>query len=192
MRKKISDSKSYLDVFESPIRITGCGHNFCHKCLVDVSKKKFRKVKGKNEGKEGWLCPDCRKFHDSQINSLPRNYQLENLAEKFQKKAKLPDIDSPFGTCEIHKREIEFRKLEKYYLNDLNQTLECLFHGKDICADCLLEKRCGSSSSFLLQTTDCNFMKKSDLKKLADDHTAEIQGIGSDLSTKCILWYCSR
>ena len=111
---------------------------------------------------------------------MPRNYQLENLAEKFRKELRISNTSHQFGKCEIHNREIEFREFKKsYYLNEL-EILECLFHGKDICADCLLEKRCGSSSSFLLQTTDCNFMKRMDLKKLADDHSAEIQGKGFD------------
>ena len=54
-------------------------------------------------------------------------------------------------------------------------VLGCLFHGKDICADCHFEKRCGDSASFQ-QTLDCNFMKQSELQKLVKDHTAEIKG----------------
>ena len=52
------------------------------------------------------------------------------------------------------------------------EYLECLFHGKDVCPDCLAEKNCGDTQ----QTNDCDFMKQSMLKKLVAEHTADIKG----------------
>ena len=63
-----------LEMFQSPIRMTACGHVYCEKCLLDVSK-----------GKMIWHCPDCRKQQIEYVNSLPRNYHLEKLVEKFKK-----------------------------------------------------------------------------------------------------------
>ena len=51
-------------------------------------------------------------------------------------------------------------------------NLECLAHGKDICPDCLLEKKCGDMS----QTDECDFMKKTQVNKLVQQQTKKIQG----------------
>ena len=51
-------------------------------------------------------------------------------------------------------------------------NLECLAHGKDICPDCLLEKKCGDMS----QTDECDFMKKTQVHKLVQQQTKKIQG----------------
>ena len=64
----------FLDLFESPIRVTQCGHVFCEKCLLGISN-----------GEQGWHCPECRNFHNCAINTLARNYHLEKLVEKFKK-----------------------------------------------------------------------------------------------------------
>ena len=95
------------DVFESPILITRCGHNFCQNCLKDVTKKKFKKLNGKNKGKEGWICPVCRKFYDCTYDTLTRNFQLETLTEKFLAQR---NLNNQFGTCALHNRAMEFRK----------------------------------------------------------------------------------
>ena len=59
--------------------------------------------------------------------------------------------------------------------------LECLFHGKEVCPDCLAEKNCGDTQ----QTNDCDFMKQSMLKKLVAEHTADIKGIAiNDIFSK--------
>ena len=49
---------------------------------------------------------------------------------------------------------------------------ECLAHGEDICPDCLLEKICGDIN----QTEECNFMKKPEAKKIAEDQILKTQG----------------
>lgn len=64
----------FSDLFESPIRVTQCGHVLCEKCLL-----------GTSDGKQSWLCPECREFHNCAINTLARNYHLEKLVEKFKK-----------------------------------------------------------------------------------------------------------
>ena len=51
-------------------------------------------------------------------------------------------------------------------------NLECLTHGNDVCADCLLDKVCGNIN----QTEECDFMKKSQAKKLAQDQILKTQG----------------
>ena len=54
--------------------MTHCGHVYCEKCLLDVSK-----------GEQQWNCPVCLEQHNCTVNSLPRNYHLEKLVEKFKK-----------------------------------------------------------------------------------------------------------
>ena len=77
--------------------MTHCGHSYCEKCLLDVSK-----------GEQQWNCPVCLKLHSCAVNSLPRNYHLEKLVEKFKWK---PKPRNRFGTCKTHDRAIEYREL---------------------------------------------------------------------------------
>ena len=65
---------TFLDLFESPIRVTQCGHVLCEKCLLGISN-----------GEQRWYCPECRKLHNCAVNTLARNYHLEKLVEKFKK-----------------------------------------------------------------------------------------------------------
>ena len=87
-----------LETFEPPIKITQCGHMYCEKCLL-----------GSTKGEQRWHCPDCRKLHECDINSLARNYHLEKLVEKF-KKEKPKKSKNPYGICTKHNRAIEYRK----------------------------------------------------------------------------------
>ena len=88
-----------LDTFQSPIRITRCGHVYCEKCLLDASN-----------GVRRWHCPDCRKHHNCTVKSLTRNYHLEKLVEKFKKEKPIPNPRSLFGVCPEHDRDIEYRE----------------------------------------------------------------------------------
>ena len=88
-----------LDTFQSPIRITRCGHVYCEKCLLDVTN-----------GAERWYCPDCRELHNCPVSSLTRNYHLEKLVEKFKKEKPTPKPRNLFGTCIKHDRAIEYRE----------------------------------------------------------------------------------
>ena len=82
--------------------MTHCGHNYCQKCLLDFSK-----------GEQQWNCPVCCEQHNCAVNSLPRNYHLEKLVEKFKENQPGPKpILKPrnvFGTCKKHDRAIEYR-----------------------------------------------------------------------------------
>ena len=82
-----------LGMFQSPIRITYCGHMYCEKCLFYVSNDE-----------QIWHCPDCREEHHCAVSSLTRNYHLEKLVEKFQK------TRNPFGICKKHDRAVEYRE----------------------------------------------------------------------------------
>ena len=90
-----------LEIFQSPIRITHCGHNYCEKCLIDSSK-----------GEQRWHCPVCQTEHIAAVNSLTRNYLLEKLVEKFKKEQPKPKPKprSLFGICKVHDRAIEYRE----------------------------------------------------------------------------------
>ena len=79
--------------------MTHCGHAYCEKCLLDISK-----------GEQRWHCPECRELHNCTVDSLTRNYPFEKLVEKFKKDLPKPTPQSPFGTCEKHDRAIEYRK----------------------------------------------------------------------------------
>ena len=78
-----------VEIFQSPIRITQCGHVYCEECLLDGSN-----------GEQRWPCPECRKLHQCTVKSLTRNYHLEKLVEKFKKEKR----------CAKHNRAIEYRE----------------------------------------------------------------------------------
>ena len=94
-----------LEIFKSPIRITHCGHVYCEKCLNDILK-----------GDQRWNCPACRTLHNCTINSLPRNYHLEKLVEKFKKDQSTPKPRNIFGVCKKHDRAIEYRKWINFFI----------------------------------------------------------------------------
>ena len=88
-----------LEIFQSPIRMTHCGHMYCEKCLLNISK-----------GQQRWHCPDCQTLQNCAVNSLPRNYRFEKFVEKFKKNQSKPEPENVFGTCKKHDRAIEYRK----------------------------------------------------------------------------------
>ena len=73
---------------------------YCEKCLLDSSK-----------GEQRWHCPDCRKLHECNVNSLARNVHLEKLIEKFKKEKPNSKPKNQLGTCSRHDRAIEYREL---------------------------------------------------------------------------------
>ena len=151
------------ELFQSPIRTTQCGHNFCEKCLNDIF----------DNGHLGhWACPECRQEHNCPVNSLPRCFLIEKMVEKVKKQGQA-STECEFGSCLRHRRMIEYREFKSSADNFyLWYNLECLTHGNDLCADCLMHKICGNNN----QTEKCDFMKKSQAKKLAQDQILKTQG----------------
>ena len=103
-------------MFVSPIRSTRCGHNFCERCLIDVTN-----------GQESWPCPECRQNHDCPIEDLARGYLIEKCVEKLKKKQE-EQPKNIFGTCTKHNRAFE---VSKSYLSiqtsaPLNSGTVCL------------------------------------------------------------------
>ena len=89
-------------MFESPIRTTLCGHNFCERCLINI-KKDWRE----------WSCPECQQVYSCSIETLPRAYLLEKLVEKIKAKQKeepVPKQRNLFGNCGKHNRALEVSK----------------------------------------------------------------------------------
>ena len=84
------------DMFQPPIRTTRCGHNFCEKCLNDVSNDDHR-----------WACPECRRPHNCSVDSLLRNFFIEKMVEKFKKPKQQTN---EYGSCKKHGLEIQIRK----------------------------------------------------------------------------------
>ena len=94
------------ELFQSPIRTTQCGHNFCEKCLNDIF----------DNGHLGrWACPECRQEHNCPVDSLPRCFLIEKMVEKVRLKKVGKMIEElEFGTCPKHSRMIEYRE---FYFN---------------------------------------------------------------------------
>ena len=88
-----------LEIFQSPIRTTQCGHLFCERCLFKVTK-----------GEQRWLCPECRTPHQCAVNTLIRNYRIEKVAEKIKMEKAILRPRNLFGTCLKHDRAIEYRE----------------------------------------------------------------------------------
>ena len=78
-----------LDLFKKPIRMTPCGHTFCHECLTRM-------------GAIPWNCPECRNEIQQRPENLARNFVLERTVEKF--------IASRKNICTTHNLPKELRK----------------------------------------------------------------------------------
>lgn len=90
-------------MFQSPVRITQCGHNFCDSCLNDIRQRALPRA---------WFCPECRQEHRYTVESLPRNFFIEKMVEKFRSKQKTAIFE--FGSCSDHNRTIEVRKFHQF------------------------------------------------------------------------------
>jgi len=61
------------DIFNPPVRLTRCGHNFCHQCISEIARV----------GQE-WNCPQCRTVIRSPADQLDRNLLVEGIVENHQ------------------------------------------------------------------------------------------------------------
>ena len=92
----------FSEIFTAPVRTTHCGHNFCEKCLVEVSR-----------GEADWSCPECRQIHSCSIDSIARGYFIEKCVEKFNANTK-ETPKKQIGHCKMHDSDIQIRKFVKF------------------------------------------------------------------------------
>ena len=64
-----------------------------------------------SDNDQRWACPECRKEHNCFVNSLPRNFLIEKMVEKFKKQQETSTQKFEFGSCQMHSRAIEIRKI---------------------------------------------------------------------------------
>lgn len=62
------------NTYRPPIRITHCGHSFCHDCLVSHATHCAKRGSSFN-------CPGCKKIIKKSPENLTRNYDLERAVE---------------------------------------------------------------------------------------------------------------
>ena len=87
-----------IEIFESPVRITECGHNYCERCLIYYAR-----------GSSAWTCPKCRLEHQTNPDELTRNYFVEQAVESYNSSSKKALTDNDY--CDRHPtRQIEFSK----------------------------------------------------------------------------------
>ena len=93
-----------LEFFKPPVRMTNCGHNYCHNCLNDIAVS------------TGWNCPECRTPQGSMKQSqLARNFFLERSVEKFHEMSKID-----FSNCLLHNIPKKLRKFLTHQTETLN------------------------------------------------------------------------
>lgn len=84
-----------LEFFTTPVRMTICGHNYCHNCLNDIAVV------------SGWNCPECRTPQGAiKQSQLARNFFLERSLIKFREMS-----ESNFSNCLLHNIPKKLRKL---------------------------------------------------------------------------------
>ena len=85
-------------IFDPPVRITECGHNYCENCLTTHA-----------DGNKDWLCPESRQQHQKNPNQLTRNYFVEKAVESFILSKNKSQTDDDVTFCVRHPtRQIEF------------------------------------------------------------------------------------
>ena len=94
-----------LDQFQSPIKVTTCGHSFCASCILAACPEP-----------RGWNCPLCNFTHDHSASSLARNYFAEKIVESLRRQPSTVQAQrqhkthGEFGLCNIHNQEITLCK----------------------------------------------------------------------------------
>lgn len=83
-----------LDMYDDPVSLP-CQHNFCRRCLkanVSVIGNQLKRFQ----------CPSCREYHSATaIETLPRNFALQNIITKIQSVKQEDEI-----SCCQHKKPL--------------------------------------------------------------------------------------
>ena len=75
------------ETLKAPIKMSHCGHSFCSDCLGTYTSES-----------ESWACPKCRKINNCKVESLARNYDLEQAVESFASTFQLKTESDPIET----------------------------------------------------------------------------------------------
>ena len=87
------------EAFKAPTRISQCGHSFCHDCLAAFTK-----------GAESWVCPECRTMNNCRVETLARNFGLEQVVESINDVAIQPNQNTGLDFCDQHQAQMKLRK----------------------------------------------------------------------------------
>ena len=170
-------NKRVSETFTPPIRITDCGHNYCEDCLVKHA-----------DGQKTWICPLSRKEHHRSVNSLPRNYLIEQLVEAMTTPPRQP-ASNPANhsqapkveSCTIHNRPNELCKCLEINSGAKSRSCliwyfsDCLAHSKDQCYECCHKKLCAG-----IEKMGCDVIAKDELETMIKNETKLIKSHAKD------------
>ena len=144
------------DSLKVPIKVSQCGHSFCSVCIDDHSR-----------GAESWECPNCRIINNCKVQSLARNFYLEEVVQSLTNIETQPNQNSGFDLCCRHQTPIKLRKsiltYKSLFLKILtfNLTSGCMVHGNSLCYECQHDHICGGTTR-----EGCQTIKIDDFEKI--------------------------
>ena len=119
------------DFYTSPVRITQCGHSYCHKCLMEMisAGQDEESSEYSYNGEDFWKCPECRTEHDVSPVQLTRIFALERVVWNYKDSMNYKEFNElqRFNECTIHKWPNELRK---YLFSQSNNKICNLFEAK--------------------------------------------------------------